>query len=190
MRAAELPRQSAAAGQLSRRSPQTRTTATSAVPNFGTSHGTFSVAVTLNVPIFQGTRVRADTLEADAALQQRKAELADLDGRIDEQVRTAFLNLRSSSDLVTVTREQHRPRQPDARAGAGSLRRRRRQQPRRRAGAGIGGRPPTSPTSPACMRTTSRKSLSRRRSASPSSRRCNISERSNHGHSATNDPAD
>ena len=85
-----------------RRCPRTRTTATSAAPNFGTSHGTFSVAVTLHVPIFQGTRVRADTLEADAALQQRKAELADLDGRIDQDVRTAFLNLQSSSDLVTV----------------------------------------------------------------------------------------
>ena len=72
-------------------------------PNFGTSHGTFSVAVTLHVPIFQGTRVRADELQADAALQQRRAELADLDGRIDEQVRTAFLNLKSSSDLVAVT---------------------------------------------------------------------------------------
>ena len=55
------------------------------------------------MPIFQGTRVRADELQADAALQQRRAELADLDGRIDEQVRTAFLNLKSSSDLVAVT---------------------------------------------------------------------------------------
>ena len=35
---------------------------------------------------------------------KRQAELADLDGRIDQQVRTAFLNLRSSSDLVTVAR--------------------------------------------------------------------------------------
>jgi outer membrane protein TolC len=35
-------------------------------------------------------------------LKQRKAELADLDGRIDEQVRTAFLNLTSSSSLVAV----------------------------------------------------------------------------------------
>jgi outer membrane protein TolC len=58
----------------------------------------------LNVPIFRGTRVRADTLEADALLQQRKAELADLDAQIDEQVRRAFLNLQSSSDLVTVAR--------------------------------------------------------------------------------------
>jgi outer membrane protein TolC len=72
-------------------------------PNFGTSHGTYSAAITLDVPIFQGTRVRADTLRADAALEQRKAELADLDGKIDQQVRTAFLNLKSSFDLVAVS---------------------------------------------------------------------------------------
>jgi outer membrane protein TolC len=102
VRAAELARQSAAAGNY----PSLSTDANYGdigSPNFGTSHGTFSVAVTFNVPIFQGTRVRADTLEADSLLQQRKAELADLDGQIDQQVRTAFFNLRSSSDLVAAT---------------------------------------------------------------------------------------
>ena len=73
-------------------------------PNFGTSHGTFLFAVGLTIPIFQGTRVKADTLQADAALEQRKAELADLGGRIDQEVRTAFLNLESSSQLVNVAR--------------------------------------------------------------------------------------
>lgn len=73
-------------------------------PNFGTSHGTFSVALGLNVPIFQGSRVRADKLQADSELQQRKAELADLSGKIDDQVRTALYKLKSSSDLVGVAR--------------------------------------------------------------------------------------
>ena len=73
-------------------------------PNFGTSHGTFNFAVTLNVPIFQGSRVRADKLQTDTALEQRKAELADLSGRIDDQVRAAFFNLSSSSELVSVAR--------------------------------------------------------------------------------------
>jgi outer membrane protein TolC len=71
-------------------------------PNFSSSHGTLGFAITLNVPIFQGSRVRADKLQADAALQQRRAELADLEGQIDAQVRTAFFNLKSSSELVSV----------------------------------------------------------------------------------------
>jgi outer membrane protein TolC len=102
VRAAELARQSAAAANYPSLSSEANYGDIGS-PNFGTSHGTFSVALTLNVPIFQGTRVRADTLKADAALKQRTAELAELDGRIDEQVRTAFLKLKSSSDLVAVT---------------------------------------------------------------------------------------
>ena len=99
VRAAELAPQSAAAGNYPSLSADANYGDIGS-PNFGTSHGTFSAAVTLNVPLFQGTRVRADTLEADSLLQQRKAELADLDGRIDQQVRTAFFTLKSSSDLV------------------------------------------------------------------------------------------
>jgi outer membrane protein TolC len=73
-------------------------------PNFATSHGTFTFAGTLNVPLFQGTEVRAAKLQADAMLQQRKAELENLRGTIDEQVRTAFFNLNSSSELVAVAK--------------------------------------------------------------------------------------
>jgi outer membrane protein TolC len=71
-------------------------------PNFASSHGTFNAAGTINIPLFLGTQVRADKLRTDSALQDRKAQLADLAGKIDNQVRTAFLNLRSSSELVTV----------------------------------------------------------------------------------------
>lgn len=102
-RAAELALDGAAAENY-----PTLSTATSAgdigSPNFGTSHGTFSFALTLDVPIFQGSQVRADKLQADSALEQRRAELADLGGQIDQQVRTALFNLKSSSDLVSVAR--------------------------------------------------------------------------------------
>jgi outer membrane protein TolC len=73
-------------------------------PNFATSHGTFTFAGSLNIPIFQGTEVRAAKLQADAALQERKAELETLRGNIDDQVRTAFFNLNSSSELVAVAK--------------------------------------------------------------------------------------
>lgn len=73
-------------------------------PNFGTSHETFSFQASLNIPVFQGTRVRADKLQADSALRQRQAELDDLRGKVDDEVRTAFLNLKSSSELVSVAK--------------------------------------------------------------------------------------
>jgi len=103
VRAAELARRAAAAENY----PSLSTDANYGdigSPNFGTSHGTFSIAVGLNIPVFQGSRVRADKLQADSALEQRKAELADLGGRIDDEVRTAFFNFQSSSELVTVAR--------------------------------------------------------------------------------------
>ncbi len=71
-------------------------------PNFGSSHGTFAATAGVNIPIFQGTRVKADVMEADATLQQRQAELEDLKGRIDQDVRSALLDLNSASDLVKV----------------------------------------------------------------------------------------
>jgi outer membrane protein TolC len=71
-------------------------------PNFGNAHETYSVGAALSIPILPGTRVKADKVQADAALQQRQAELADLDGRIDQEVRTAFFNLRSSAEQVSV----------------------------------------------------------------------------------------
>ena len=71
-------------------------------PNFGRSHGTFTVAGTVTIPLFLGTQVRAAKLQADTVLQDRRAQLADLSGKIDDQVRTAFFNLHSSAELVTV----------------------------------------------------------------------------------------
>ena len=40
--------------------------------------------------------------EYQRKLEYRRAQLADLNGKIDSEVRTAFLNLHSSTDLVTV----------------------------------------------------------------------------------------
>jgi outer membrane protein TolC len=73
-------------------------------PNFGNSHGTFTASASVNIPIFQGTRVKADVLAADAALQQRKAELENLKGRIDQDVRDAFFDLDSANELVKVAK--------------------------------------------------------------------------------------
>lgn len=66
------------------------------------SHGTFAVAGALRIPIFLGARVRADVIQAEAQLDQRRAEAEDVRGRIDAEVRTAFLDLRASGDQVQV----------------------------------------------------------------------------------------
>jgi outer membrane protein TolC len=66
------------------------------------SHGTFTVATSVRVPIFQGGSVRGRVLESDAALRRREAELEDLRGRIYYDVRNAFLDLKAAADRVNV----------------------------------------------------------------------------------------
>jgi outer membrane protein TolC len=66
------------------------------------SHGTFALNGSVRMPIFNGRRVHGDIEQADAELQQRKAEYQDLRGRIDAEIRTAFLDLNSAAQQVTV----------------------------------------------------------------------------------------
>jgi outer membrane protein TolC len=68
------------------------------------SHETFAIQGTLNIPVFQGGRVRGELMQADAALQQKKDRLADLKAQIDYQVRTALLNLKTAADQVQVAK--------------------------------------------------------------------------------------
>jgi len=72
--------------------------------NPATSNGTFHVAGTVTVPIFQGGKTHADVLQAEAELRQAKARLEDLRGQIDNDVRTALLDLNAASDQVQVAR--------------------------------------------------------------------------------------
>jgi len=73
-------------------------------PSPGNSHGTYTVEANLKIPLFQGGRVRGDVMQANALLQQRESELKDLQNNIQYQVRTAFLDLKSSQDQVSVAR--------------------------------------------------------------------------------------
>ena len=59
---------------------------------------------TLTIPIFQGGRTHANVLQAEAALRQSKARLEDLRGQIDNDVRTALLDLNAAADQVEVAR--------------------------------------------------------------------------------------
>lgn len=70
----------------------------------GSSHGTFTAAATLNIPIFNGGRYRADVQTADIELERRKAELSDVAARVEQEVRTAFMDVESAGAQVTVAK--------------------------------------------------------------------------------------
>ena len=70
------------------------------------SHGTFSVAGELRFPIWAGGHARGDIEEADASLQQRRAEYEDLRARVEADVRTAFLDLTAAAEQVRVAQSR------------------------------------------------------------------------------------
>jgi outer membrane protein TolC len=70
--------------------------------NLSNAHGTFTVQGAIKVPIFEGGRIKGDILQADSVLRQRKAEAEDIRGRIEYEVRAAFLDLTSAAEQVRV----------------------------------------------------------------------------------------
>lgn len=68
------------------------------------SHGTFFVGATLRIPIFQGRETESKILAADAQLEQQRADLGSLRARIYYEMRSAFLDLNSAGDRVSVAK--------------------------------------------------------------------------------------
>lgn len=77
-------------------------------PSVRDTHATYAAAVGLQFPIFEGGRIRAAIERSSAELAERRAETADFRGRIDYQVRTAFLNVNAARERVAVAEEARR----------------------------------------------------------------------------------
>ena len=70
--------------------------------NASQSRGTFQFQGEVKVNVFDGGRIRADVLQADSAIQQRKDEMADFERHMDTDIRSALLDLKSAADQVAV----------------------------------------------------------------------------------------
>ncbi len=69
---------------------------------FTNSHGVFNATGSLQFNIFDGGRIKADILQNDAELRNRRNELENLRGQIDYEVRSALLDLNSARAQVDV----------------------------------------------------------------------------------------
>jgi outer membrane protein TolC len=103
VRAAELARQAASAEWLPRASISANYDVVGTT--FADSHGTFGVTGTIKFNLFDGGTRRADMLQYDTALKQRKEDLGNLQGQIDQEVRAALLDLKSAADQVAVAQD-------------------------------------------------------------------------------------
>jgi len=63
---------------------------------------TYLLSGTLNIPIFQGGKVHGDVLKAEASLREAQAQMADVRALIDQDIRNALLDLKSSAEQVEV----------------------------------------------------------------------------------------
>jgi outer membrane protein TolC len=66
------------------------------------SHGTFSVNGTIRFPIWQGGRTEGDIEQASASLNQRQSELSEVRGRVESDIRNAFLDLDAATSQLQV----------------------------------------------------------------------------------------
>ncbi len=68
------------------------------------SHGNFVAQGTLSVPLFREGKLRGDSEAAQAQLSSVEDQLADLRNHIDQQVRSALLDVAATAKLVEVAR--------------------------------------------------------------------------------------
>jgi len=70
--------------------------------NLQHSDTTYSLVATVSLPIFTGGRIRSDIQDASAQSDRRQSEYADLQGRVDYEVRNAFTDLQAADSAVKV----------------------------------------------------------------------------------------
>ena len=70
-----------------------------------TMENTYTVSAGVRIPIFQGGRVRADVAQAETDLRQTRLQLDDLHNRIELEVRSAALDVKTSDQQVAVAKQ-------------------------------------------------------------------------------------
>ncbi len=68
------------------------------------AHGNFAAVGTLSMPLFREAKLRGDSDAAQAQMEAVRAQLDDLRGKIDFQVRSALLDVTATARLVEVAR--------------------------------------------------------------------------------------
>ena len=108
-------------------------------PTLGHSNGTFDAVGTASVPVFDEAKLRGDAHAAAAQLDQAQAQLSDLRGQIDADVRDSILDIQAAAKQVEVAQSNLGIGQRSAERSAAALQRGRLGQPCRLAGSSLRG---------------------------------------------------
>jgi outer membrane protein TolC len=71
-------------------------------PNQG-GNGVFGATASVNIPIWQGGRIKSDVVQAQAVVDQRRAEYQDQRGVVEMDIRNAYINSTVASEQVRVS---------------------------------------------------------------------------------------
>jgi outer membrane protein TolC len=71
-------------------------------------NGVFSVTASINIPLWQGRRTEADIREAQAVVDQRRAEYQDKRGSVELEIRSDYIDVTVANDQVSVADENRK----------------------------------------------------------------------------------
>lgn len=74
-------------------------------PSASASSRVYGLSGGINIPIFEGGKIKADVALAETALRQNTLQLEDLRNRVELEVRASLLDVRSSNEQVAVARQ-------------------------------------------------------------------------------------
>ncbi len=75
-------------------------------PAPGSAEGVYVLSGGIHIPIFQGGKVKADVAQAEVLWRQNKLQLENLRSRIEFEIRSALLDVKTSDDQVQVAKQQ------------------------------------------------------------------------------------
>ena len=75
-------------------------------PAPGSAENTYAVSAGVRIPIFQGGKVKADVDQAATLLKQERLQLENLRARVEYEIRSALLEVKTSDDQVNVAKQQ------------------------------------------------------------------------------------
>lgn len=73
--------------------------------NIAKLENTYSLSAGVRIPIFQGGRAQADIAQSESDLRQSRLQLEDLHNRVEQEVRSALLDVDSSNQQVAVAKQ-------------------------------------------------------------------------------------
>jgi outer membrane protein TolC len=74
-------------------------------PSLVSSEQVYGLTGGVNIPIFQGGRVKADVALAETNLRQTRLQLEDIHSRVELEVRSSWLDVKTSNEQVAVAQQ-------------------------------------------------------------------------------------